>query len=152
MTPMSWDITWCETPTWLQFQLDIIRQFPPVVRVAATLKLFRVWPPGREKSYGKSASLMGKPWKNGDLYGKSPSLVNELFLWATFNSYVSHYQRVSNILLNHIDPYCKKALLQRSLWLRVKNFGAPCPMLSRRGLQGHEKVLTSDLARDDGSH
>jgi hypothetical protein len=27
---------------------------------------------------------MGKPWKNGDLYGKPPFLswVNQLFLWA----------------------------------------------------------------------
>ena len=40
---------------------------------------------------------MGKPWENGDLHGKSPSLssVNPLFLWAIFNSELLDYRRVN---------------------------------------------------------
>ena len=38
---------------------------------------------------------MGKSWENGDLYGKSPFLMGKSTIsMAIFNSYVSHYQRV----------------------------------------------------------
>jgi len=36
---------------------------------------------------------MGKPWENGDLYGKSPFLMVKSTM-AIFNSYVTNDQRV----------------------------------------------------------
>ena len=45
---------------------------------------------------------MGKPWENGDLYGKSLLLVGKSTIsMAIFNSYVTNYQR----LLIRIDLY-----------------------------------------------
>ena len=60
--------------------------------------------------------------KHTKSYGKSPSLssVNQLFLWAIFNSYVTNYQRVHmmfhdvfNDFVRSITKLCTKFFLSQ---------------------------------------
>jgi hypothetical protein len=76
---------------------------------------------------------MGKPWENGDLHGKSPSLssVNPLFLWAIFNSELLDYRRVNIMGVTT----CKKNYFSRTFAGLHGNF-----TVNDRGFMGNRAV------------